>query len=884
MRFAPSSGLTATLLRKFTLRHWQAAPGQSAVLVVILALGIAVFFAIRLANRAALGSFQNFTDLITQESDWVIRAPAGLLPASLLTELRGRLNPQPVGIIPVLETTGARPQTDPDEAIGSRESFQLLGVDLIGIQNLAARIVQERSWFGQASSSASVAGSSERFWQIFRNPRAVFISAALAARDKLRLGDPFTLVVNENIATLEVAGIIPAKRDGPQAPATLLVMDLPAVQSLSGNRNFLSRIEFIVEQGPDAKTRRAKLKERLESWSQERWLVSSPTDRRESAATMTRAFRVNLTILSLIALLVGLYLIFQALDGAVVRRREEIGILRSLGVEEYYIRRAWLLEAALLGLVGGGLGALLGWAGAQFSVRLVGRTVNALYYSTHLQYAQLDLEELSAALLLAVATSLLAGWIPARAAARTPPAQILVRHALAAPGLQFWRKEWLGAIIALAGFALVLLPPLRFAGGVRFPLAGYLAGLCWILGAGVLSSGVLRTLARLARPLGRWLIPAKIAAGHLVQPSGRHRLAVAGLVCAIAMTAGMTILVASFDTTMRGWIEGTFQADLYISSSGAQSASTENRISPETWKSMVTHRAVAEVNAVQTCDVQLSEGQTTLSGVELEVMHRRTRLPWIQPPLSNDVFAFERNAGLALVSESFSERFRLRRGDPVTVPTPKGKRKLIIAGVFSDYGNERGSILVERRHFAAWFQHEQLSGLMVFVRDGFSIETLRGEWLARHPGLRIFSNAHLRSEILRIFRQTFAITYALEVIGVLVAMIGLGLTLVSVLLERRGELTTLRALGLSRGEIAQATACEGLALAFVGVAVGTVVSLALGWMLIYVINKQTFGWTLGFDVPWLQIAGLALLVISIGTGVAYGVGRWGADLPADQEE
>ena len=599
---------------------------------------------------------------------------------------------------------------------------------------------------------------------------------------------------------------------------------------------------------------------------------------------MTRAFRVNLTILSLIALLVGLYLIFQALDGAVVRRREEIGILRSLGVEECLIRRAWLLEAALLGLVGGALGALLGWAGAQFSVRLVGRTVNALYYSTSVDAARLEWGELVAALLLAVATSLLAGWIPARAAARTPPAQILVRHALAPPGLQFWRKEWLGALLVLAGFALVWLPPLRFAGGVRFPLAGYFAGLCWIIGGGILSGATLRALARLARPLGRWLIPVKIAAGHLVQPSGRHRLAVAGLVCAIAMTAGMTILVASFDTTMRGWIERTFQADLYISSSGAQSASTENRISPDTWKSIVAHPAVADVNLVQTCEVQLPEGKTMLSGAELEVMQRRTACPGCNRRFPTRFSLSNKMPGSRWSARVSASGFGCGGVTAFTVPTPQGKKELTIAGVFSDYGNERGSILVERRHFAAWFQNEQVSGLMVFVRAGFPAESLRAEWLARYPGLRVFSNAHLRAEILRVFRQTFAITYALEVIGVLVAVIGLGLTLVSVLLERRAELTTLRALGMNRGEIAQATACEGLVLAVAGVAVGVVVSLALGWMLIFVINKQTFGWTLGFDVPWRQMAGLAFLVISTGTGVAYGVGRWGAVLPADQEE
>jgi putative ABC transport system permease protein len=877
-----TESVTSLLLRRFALRHWQAAPKQSVVLVLILALGIAVFFSIRLANRAALASFQNFTDLITQQSDWLIEAPAGLLPDSLLLELRTRLDPEPVHIIPVLETTAARPSTDPDEPIGSRETYQVLGVDLISVQNLAARRAQDRSWFGQAQAAGQA--ESGRFWNVFRNPQAVFVSAALAARDGLTTGRSLRLVVNESIVTLEVAGIIPAVAEAPQAPATLLVMDLPALQKLTRRVGWLSRVEFIVPDGARVRERRASLKEQLERWSKGRWVVSSPVDRRESAATMTQAFRVNLTILSLIALLVGLYLIFQALDGAVVRRREEIGILRSLGVEERSIGRVWLLEAACLGLLGGALGALLGWAGAQFSVRLVGRTVNALYYSTSVQSARLDWTELVMALLLAVTSSLLAGWMPARAAARTPPAQILVRHALAPAGLSIWRKEWLGLIIILAGFGLVAVPPLRFSGGTRFPLAGYVAALCWILGGGILSGWALRRLAQFLRPFGRWLLPVKLAAGLLIHPSGRHRLAVAGLVCAIAMTAGMAILVASFDTTMRGWIDRTFHADLYIASSGAQSASTENRISPETWKAIAADPGVADINIAQAAGVTLPGGQSVLTGGELAVAHRHTRFSWVQPPLSEDIFVPGRNVGLALVSESFSERFQLRRGDRIGVPTPSGFKGLRIAGVFADYGNERGSIVVERRHFAEWFRDEHASGLMVFLRSGYSPESLRAQWLARYPGLRVFSNAHLRLEILRIFRQTFAITYALEMIGVLVAVAGLGLTLGSVLLDRRTELTTLRALGLNRAEMARGTALEGCALGVAGVATGLAVSLALGWMLIYVINKQTVGWTLELDVPWGQMLALAALVIGIGTAVAYGVGRWGAHLPADQEE
>ncbi len=877
-------GLPLLLLRKFTLRHWQAAPRQSSLLVLILALGIGVFFSIRLANRAAVASFQNFTDLITQESDWLIQAPAGRLPEALLIELRERLGSEAVSIIPVFETTAALPATDPNEPVGSRETFQLLGVDLIAVRNLATARTSEPAWFGQSREARQSETGSTHFWESFRNPRAVFISQALADREHLRVNGPLRLVINDQAVSLEVAGIIPLQRERPQAPPTLLIMDLPAVQALAGRKGFLSRIEFIVEAGASVAERRAALRQKLEEWSGGRWVVSSPVDRRESAATMTRAFRLNLTILSLIALLVGLYLIFQALDGAVVRRREEVGILRSLGVAEGWVQRAWLLEAAFLGLAGGILGVVLGWLGAQFSVRLVGRTVNALYYSTSVQHARLDASEIAAAILLALAASLLAGWLPARTAARTPPAQVLLRHNLPAAGPGFWSKEWLGCVFVLVGFILEQAPPVRCAGGVRFPAAGYLAALCWIFGGGILGGWTLRKTGEALRPIGSALAVVRIAAGHLAKPSGRHRLAVAGLICAMAMTSGMAILVASFDGTMRGWIERTFLADLYLASSGAQSASSENRISADTWKQITADPAVEAVNVIQAREIQLASGKTVLSGADLSVMQQRMRLAWMQSPLSSDIFSPEQNSGLALVSESFTERFRLRRGDRIAIPTARGEKSVLIAGVFSDYGNERGSILIDRRHFAEWLQDDQASALAVWLRAGISAESVRTEWLTRHPALRIFSNARLRSEILRVFRQTFAITYALEVVGVLVAVIGLGLTLGSVLLERRAELTTLRALGLSRTEIAQATACEGAALALAGVAVGTIVSLALGRMLIYVINKQTFGWTLGFHLPWLQMAALALLVTGMGASVAYGVGRWGACLPADQEE
>lgn len=880
------------LLTRTTLRHWRNQPRQSALLVLIIALGIAVYFAIRLANRAAVASFQNFTELITEESDWIVTAPSGDLPDSILSNLRTALGTQPVEIFPILESTATVPRQREDESLGERATFTLLGIDLIAVQNAAAGR-RDRSWFGQTSAAnpsadgptnTPAANPFNLFWAAFTNPYSIFVPEARARRDALAPGSPFPLLINERRVEFVVAGIIPTVADAPNPPDTFLVLDLPALQQLTGRSNRVNRVEFRAAPGPDHDARRAQLRATLDSVSAGRWRIATPSDRRDAGAVMTRAFRLNLTILSLLALLVGLYLVFQALDGAVVRRREEIGILRSLGVTAAQIRRAWLAEAALLGVAGGFIGGLLGWAGAQGAVRLIGRTVNTLYYANTVQSASLSISELGAAMALAVVSAVIAGWLPARAAARTPPAQILVRNAPQVVGNTVWSRTWFGVLLVVGGLALAACGPLTFNGGLRIPLAGYAAALVAVLGGGVLAGSFLGFFARRLAPFARRSATLHLAITHLRQPSGRHRLAAAGLLCAVAMTAGMAILVASFDATMRGWIERTFQADLYISSDGAQSASTENRISPETWRAVVSHPAVADWNIVQATRLQLPGGETMLVGAELGFAQRHTPLAWRNRPSTDDIWNPARNAGLALVSEAFFYRYNLGMDDAFDLPTPAGTQRVRIVGIFSDYGNERGSIVIDRTHFSQWFSDDLASSIILVLRPGFTDEATRTDLRTRHPGIQILTNAHLRREVLRIFRQTFAITYALEFIGVAVAVAGLGMTLAAVLLERRPELTTLRALGMSHAEIARATAAEGALLALAGATGGLVVSLGLGALLIFVINRQTFGWTLQYTVPALQLAGLAALVLVSGTAVAHGVGRWGALLPADREE
>ncbi len=868
--------MTGLLLSRFTFRHWRSAPKNTLLLVLTLALGVAVYISIRLANKAAVAGFANFTELLSTQSDWIVQSPSGTLSDTVLKELHQAMEKRSVTMIPVVEMTAARPRLkDQAVALASRESFTLFGLDLVALQNLRS----SRGFTGDEERAVAM-----RWSRSITDPKSVFISSALAASQGLHEGSSLPLVIQDKVESLTVSGIIPDREDQPRMPPNLLLMDLPALQDLAGKTGKLDRIELVIEKGPQSNKERVAVREALEQASANRWQISSPNDRRDAAAMMTRAFRWNLGILSLLALLVGLYLVFQALDGAVVRRREEIGVLRSLGVEAGMIQRAWLFEALMLGVAGGVIGTLLGWAGAQGAVRLVAGTVKTLYHATEANSAPLEWSDILCGMGIGIGASLVAGWLPAKVASLTPPAQMLIRHATQPLNMGFWSKPWVGPVLLLAATVLAFVPPLRLDGGGRFALAGYAAALFAVLGGGLMAGMGLRVLALMMRPFTAAHATLNLAASHLRRASGRHRLAAAGLLCAVSMTAGMAILVGSFDKTMRGWIARTFQADIYLTSDGAQGASLENRISAATVKEIAARPDIAEANGVQFAIIQMPEGSTMLAAGDMAFMGRHVDMAWVAKPLNDNVFDLKRSEHSCLISESFSERFRKQRGDVIQVPTPDGMKVLTIAGIFADYGNEKGSITVDRHYFGRWFKEDAVSRLMLFVKPGVSADAVRADLLAAYPGMSAFTNSHLKGEVLRIFRQTFAITDALEFIGVLVAVMGLGMTLASVLLDRRNELTTLRRLGMTRESMAWAAAWEGLLLAIGGAGCGLVVSVGLGWLLVFVINKQTFGWTLEFYLPVAQMALLTALVLVAAGSVSYAVGKWGAELPVDREE
>lgn len=868
--------ILATLLRTTAFRHWRQAPGQALLVLLTIALGTGVFTAIRLANRAAVTSFHAFTETLTGESQLIVAATGSTMPVEVLTEIRDALGPRPVHLMPVLETTGVLPQEASADFTTPARTFQFLGLDLIGLVNLPTVGDRDNRILFQERD-----GERTDPWTYLRDPRALYISPRLARTQGLSTGDPITFLVDDAQVSFTIAGLLPEDPSRPSLPETVVVMDIAHLQDLVALPDRIERIEVRVEPGRQQARVRGEVNAILAGLDDPRWRLQSGEDRREAGREMTRAFRLNLLVLSLIALIVGLFLVIQALDAAVVRRRAEIATLRALGVEAGTILQLWLLEAVLFGILGGILGVLLGWIGAQGAVHAVARTVNALYQSSSAEAAGLTPTDFVAGLCLATMASALAGWIPARDAADTPPAQILVGNRIDR-GIPLFRRPWIGFPAIAAGFLCLGAPALEIGAGNRFPLAGYVAAFLWILGAGILGTMALPALGHLLRFLGSTSAVIRIALSRLRETTSRHRLAAAGLIVAVGMASAMALLIGSFETTMGHWIRQTLRGDLYVAAGSLQSASSRGYLSEDTWLDLAADPAVETFVPTQIHDIVIEGAPTYLVAEPLDNPLRE--MIWLAAPEAGTPLLGRTAIETGYASEGFARRFQIGPGSLIAVPTPTGPREVMVEGIYAEYGNERGSLLVDFTTATRWFDDRRIARASMSVTGEADPEQVRLRLSERHPSLIVRSHRQLRADVLRIFRQTFSITYALQVIAIVVAVAGLGLALVSLALETRRDLVTLRSIGMSRSEIARVVALEGVGISAGGIFSGLILGFLLGFLLIYVINRQAFGWTLSWSVPVGPLLLLVTGILASGLLVSYAVGRWAARLLFEQEE
>ncbi|MFT4640223.1 MAG: putative ABC transport system permease protein [Verrucomicrobiales bacterium] len=842
------------LWSQFTWRHWRRSPWKTVLLTGILALGVAVFFSIRLANRAAVAGFQLFSESVTGTSDLVLTSASGELPAALLPEMRRALGDIPAGLFPVLESTATQPTAGLEGF--QAEALQVIGVDLVALSNIVYLDGEAEHSISQSlPDNAEVSGAPP-----------IFPSSTLASKLNWSEGDHVSLVFDDTIHECFIAGLLPTGDFEIQQPDNLLVMDLPDLQRMTAQVGKMHRVEVRLPPGHWQEAWRDQARTRLTTSSEGRWLIETPDQQRETGGTMTQAFRLNLSILSCLALIVGVYLILQALEAAVVRRRPEIATLRALGVSPNAIRRAWQVEAMVMGGIGTLVGLLLGWLMAQVTVRAIAQTVNALYYNNTTKAAAWHWNEALLAGALGVLASAVAGWLPAKDASETPPAQMLQRGTRS-DGIRLFMKPWLGVVLIILAAIAHVAPPWRTPDSSSIPIAGYASAFLWVAGAGILSGALFPVIARLANSLDELSPGLHHAASQLRQATGRHRLATAGLVVAVAMAGGMSILVGSFETTVTRWLDNVMKADLFIACQGTGNASSRNRIQSDTWQTLKADPAVGLCEVSQYYRITFEGRPTVLVGVDLHTGERSMDPIWLITPPATLPEGAEEEWGV--MSEPFAYRFNKNVGDVINIPTPYGPQKVKLVGIFADYGNEFGSVVVSRQSLNAWYKDDRAARMAVQLRSDADLSEVQARWMQAHPGIVVTNNRQLRSEAIRIFRQTFAVTHGLKWIGVFVALAGLALALASMLMERQRELATLRALGFGQREIGQTTAWESLGLATVGLIVGFLLSVVLGHLIVYVINRQAFGWTLIFDLPLRDFALLAIGVLAISALVGY---------------
>lgn len=844
--------------RKLVTRALRWEWGRTLLAVLSVALGVAVFLAVRLANRAAVASFEAYAQGAGQATTWSLRMETGAIAETQLAPL------EPLRHLASLQPVIEGAFTDKDQ-----EPYQLLGLDLV---DLGPAYLGQRS---PAKDDEAFERALEAFLAPLQRPDVVLVTERMAREANLKPGSLLEGSVDDRLVQLHVGGIIPERPDVPQPPRNVLIMDLPALQALLHRPGQLDRVELIARPGVSpqdlAESARALLPQGL--------LLEPPEQRAAAGSGLSEAYRFNLLLMSVVSLAVGAFLLFQAFDAAVYRRRETWATLRALGAPSGLVQRMVLKEALVVGSLGSLVGVGLGWGMAQLAVRMVSQALRLHYGLSQATSAELLPEEALVAFGSGLAACLVAAWVPAIRAARTPPIPLLKRGAESHP-IPWKPLALLGLGLLLIGFTLpsvLHLPP-----GVAWH--AYLGSGLVLLGGSLATTALLPLLGLPGRKATSWIWRLRLR--PLQRPTGRHAFSAAALSVAVGMAVGVGIMVRSFEHTLDTWIRASQRADLYVTPLGASGAST-HRLSREAQEALAQDPAVTAADPFEQVSLVLGDRATFLGSHDFEVLAPRGAFLMSRGGLPQEVLNAIHAAGLAspgaIVSESFARRFQIDVGSHLEIPTPQGLQLLRIHGIFQDYGNEHGAILIDRPVFRTWFHEDRATGVALFLKEGES-RTATAKRLSRaFPGLKVQTQAENRERAHTLFQQTFGITYALELIALAVALVGLVQAVLSLALARRGELWTLRALGAREQEITRILMGEGLGMALAGLAGGIVLGGVMARILVHELQPQKFGWSLRFTVPWSAIFALAVVSLLAAGLAILPATRWGARLRVDRE-
>ncbi len=844
---------------RYLLRH----PWQMGLSFVGVALGVAVVVAIDLANASAQRAFLLSTDSVVGRATHQIVGGSRGIPEDIFRAVRIEAGVRLAA--PVVEGDVAAPDYP-------GRTFRVLGVDP----------------FAEAPFRPYLAGLNSRgqtaLVSFLTRPATAIMSYGTGRELGLGLaGDPATQGQADQLTVraggvrqrLSIIALLePADALSRRALDSLLVTDIATAQELLSLTGRLSRIDLIMPAGPLGQAELAKIRAVLPPGAE----VRSAAARSQSVAQMTRAFSLNLSALSLLALIVGMFLIYNTMTFSVVQRRGLIGALRVVGVTRREIFSLIVAEAALLGLLGTAAGLLLGVALAQGLVRLVTQTITDLYFVVSVRELTISGLGLLKGLGLGLGASLVAALAPALEATATQPRAVLNRSTLEARSQRVvpWAAV-AGVCLVLIGAGLLLLPSrdliLSFGGLFTIFLG------C-VLVTPVAVVGLLRAVQLLVGT--RTDIVGRLCIRSVLASLSRTAVAIAALMVAVSVTVGVGIMIESFRQTVAYWLENALQADIYVAPPSLVSRWNEGTLDPAVVARLSAAPGVEAVSTYRRVSVESPAGRVQLVALQLDVgRYASYRFVEGRPEAVWAAFETERTV---IVSEPYAYHHRLRVGAAVRLRTDRGVQDFRVAGIFADYGSDRGLVMMSRRTYEQFWHDRGVSSLGLWLSTDRDVTAMLAS-LRRLVGsvqeVEMRSNRSLRQASLEIFDRTFTITSVLHLLTTAVAFIGVLSALMALQLERERELGVLRATGFTPrqvwGLVTAQTGLMGLLAGLLALPVG----LMLASVLVFVINRRSFGWTLELEIiPGLLVQAVLLAVLAALLAGMYPAFRMSRTSPA----
>ncbi|GEJ58182.1 FtsX-like permease family protein [Anaeromyxobacter diazotrophicus] len=825
-------------MRRYFLRalgaHLRGGRALFALAVAGVALGVGAVLSIQILNQSALGAFTGSVRALSGDAQLSVVGRGPTLPDELLPEVLGTAG-----------VAAARPLLRLEVALeGERgAALELAGADLFS-----------------AAGRRPFELPRVRLAEVLARPGWVAVTPQLARERGWAPGTKLAVSLGSRRATLEVGALVDFQRVAPLASRRLAVMDLAQAQALLGAAGRVSQLDVVAAPGASVED----LTRRLEARLGPGYRAVTPEQRVAEAGALLAAFRLNLTALSAVSLFVGGFLVYASTQAALARRREELGVLRCLGATRAQVLALVLGDALVLGALGTAAGVPLGWLAARANVGAVSATLRNLYLLEGVEAVTLGPGLVALGVGLGLLGALAGAVLPALDVAREDPRALLSRRAEASPGRTPPRLAALG-LLALAASAALALGPLR-----RWPYAGF------GLALGVLAAVPLAA-PLLLRAAGRLRPPRRLGVAFGARDLAAHLRATAvpagALAVAVSMLVGITVMIGSFRHTVEDWLSATLRADVYVTSPSWRRGRTDAVLAPEVVARLAAAPGVRRVERLRQVTGEVLGRRVPVSGFDAAPAAGRVQLLAGDPAAALAKVAGE---GQVLVSEPLARKAGLAPGDRLAIDFPAagaraGPRRYVIAGVYRDYGSEGGAILMDLAALAEAAGPGPLTNVALDLAPGADVEgevaRLRREF--QGEALVVRSNRTLRTEVLAIFEQTFAVTRLLQGMSLVVAVAGVALALLVLARERSAEVALLRALGATRGQIFRLFVGRALGIALAGLVLGAAGGAGLALVLVQVINPAWFGWSLALHAPWRVLAsqGALLLTAAVAAGI-----------------